>query len=74
MTTWIEWTDEEYGNLGLQSIRIHNWLWIQEIRHSRPDYRERFKYWLHQWPDEKEFHVWAEVELWAYLKMKKEDY
>ena len=64
MTTWIEWTDNEHGNLGLQSERIDRWL------KDNPDYRERFKYWLHQFKGE--FHVWAEVELWAYWRMKGE--
>lgn len=66
MTTWIEWTDEECGHLGLQSERIDRWL------RDNPDYLERFKYWLHQWPDEKEFHVWQEVEVWAYYRLHKE--
>lgn len=64
MTIWIEWTDSEHGNLRLQSERIDKWLEIN------PVYRERFIYWLNRFNGE--FHVWEEVELWAYWKMEGE--
>ena len=65
MTTWIEWTDEEYGHLGRQSERINRWL------RDNPDYLERFKYWLNRF-EPREFYLWEEVELWAYYRLKKE--